>query len=150
MILEKVYDELLGMIEDLKKKVAGLSGGSVVTITPTLQSGEKLADYSIDGTDGAIYAPSVPEIKSKIFSVATAASQYVSPFTNYGGVDISEDVATVDQVVSMVVQSGTSTELAFCKYASGYLNVYSNTAKTFDIKVYYYEAAPTRTTKKKK
>ena len=45
------------MIEDLKKKVAGISGGSTVTITPTLQSGDKLADYSIDGTAGAIYAP---------------------------------------------------------------------------------------------
>lgn len=57
MILEKVYDELYGMIEDLKKKVAAISGGSVVTITPTLQSGEKLADYSIDGTEGSIYSP---------------------------------------------------------------------------------------------
>lgn len=150
MILEKVYDELIGMIEDLKKKVDSISGGSTVTIIPTLESGVKLADYSINDTEGTIYAPSVPELKSKIFSVTTSASQYVSPFTNYGGVDISEDVATVDQVVSMVVQSGTSTELAFCKYASGYLNVYSNTAKSFDIKVYYYEAAPTKTTKKKK
>ena len=57
MILEKVYDELYGMIEDLKKKVASISGGSTVTITPTLQSGQKLADYSIDGTAGSIYAP---------------------------------------------------------------------------------------------
>lgn len=58
MILEKVYDELIGMIEDLQKKVAGISGGSDVTITPTLESGVKLADYSIDEIEGAIYAPS--------------------------------------------------------------------------------------------
>lgn len=64
MILEKVYDELYGMIEDLKKKVG--KGGSVVTITSTLQSGEKLADYSIDGTAGAIYAPPVEEIYSTL------------------------------------------------------------------------------------
>lgn len=64
MILEKVYDELYGMIEDLKKKVASISGGSVVTITPTLESGEKLADYSIDGSEGAIYAPSNMEYYS--------------------------------------------------------------------------------------
>lgn len=57
MILEKVYDELYGMIEDLKKKVAGISGGSTVTITPALQSGTKVADYSIDGTEGSLYAP---------------------------------------------------------------------------------------------
>lgn len=55
MILEKVYDELYGMIEDLQKKIG--KGGSAVTITPTLQSGDKVADYSIDGTEGAIYAP---------------------------------------------------------------------------------------------
>ena len=64
MILEKVYDELYGMIEDLKKKVAGISGGSTVTITPTFESGEKLADFSIDGTDNAIYAPPVKEYYS--------------------------------------------------------------------------------------
>ena len=57
MILEKVYDELYGMIEDLQKKVASISGGSSITITPTLESGVKLADYSIDDTEGAIYAP---------------------------------------------------------------------------------------------
>lgn len=56
MKLEKVYDELYGMIEDLKKKI-GAGGGSNVSITPTLESGEKLADYTIDGDEGAIYAP---------------------------------------------------------------------------------------------
>jgi hypothetical protein len=65
MILEKVYDELYGMIEDLQKKV-GKGGGSTVTITPTLQSGEKLADYSIDGTAGAIYAPPVLDYYSNV------------------------------------------------------------------------------------
>lgn len=64
MTLEKVYDELIGMIEDLKKKVAGISGGSVVTITPTLESGEKVADFSVDGTEGAIFAPQVLHIYS--------------------------------------------------------------------------------------
>lgn len=56
MILEKVYDELLGMIEDLKKKIQAAEK-SDVTITPALQSGKKLADFEIDGTEGAIYAP---------------------------------------------------------------------------------------------
>ena len=67
MILEKVYDELIGMIEDLKKKVAGISGGSTVTITPTLESGVKLADYSIDGTDGEIYAPDIADRISNLY-----------------------------------------------------------------------------------
>ena len=57
MKLEKVYDELYGMIEDLKKKVAAMSGGDKVTITPTLESGEKIADYSIGSDEGTLYAP---------------------------------------------------------------------------------------------
>lgn len=36
----------------------GGGGGSDVSITPTLQSGTKIADYEIDGVSGALYAPS--------------------------------------------------------------------------------------------
>ena len=32
-------------------------GGSTVSITPTLLTGEKVADYSIDGVSGSLYAP---------------------------------------------------------------------------------------------
>ena len=41
----------------------GGSGGSEVTITPTLQSGTKIADYTIDETSGSLYAPT-PTISS--------------------------------------------------------------------------------------
>ena len=34
------------------------SGGSNVTITPSLSSGTKIADYEIDGVEGMLYAPS--------------------------------------------------------------------------------------------
>ena len=56
MKLEKVYDELYGMIEDLKKKIAAASG-SDVTITPALESGTKVADYTIGEDSGSLYAP---------------------------------------------------------------------------------------------
>lgn len=36
----------------------GGGGGSDVSITPTLQSGTKIADFEIDGVSGALYAPS--------------------------------------------------------------------------------------------
>lgn len=36
----------------------GGGGGSAVSITPTLQSGTKIADFEIDGVSGALYAPS--------------------------------------------------------------------------------------------
>jgi hypothetical protein len=35
----------------------GIGGGSDVSITPTLSTGTKIADYSIDGTSGELYAP---------------------------------------------------------------------------------------------
>lgn len=35
----------------------GGGGGSTVTITPTLATGTKIADYSIDGVNGELYAP---------------------------------------------------------------------------------------------
>lgn len=58
MSIEKVYDELYGMIEDLKKQIAAGSGTDV-TITPALEDGTKIADYAIDGTEGALYAPEI-------------------------------------------------------------------------------------------
>lgn len=36
----------------------GGGGGSTVTITPTLSSGTKIADYSINGVGGELFAPS--------------------------------------------------------------------------------------------
>ena len=64
MTIEKVYDELYGMIDDLKKQIAAGSG-SDVSITPALESGTKVADYEIDGEAGVLYAPTpaiVPEL----------------------------------------------------------------------------------------
>lgn len=50
--VEELLIELKEAIEQ-----GGGGGGSTVVITPTLQSGEKIADYSINGTPGALYAP---------------------------------------------------------------------------------------------
>lgn len=38
------------------------SGGSVVEINPTLTSGTKIADYSIDGNQGELYVPSIDNL----------------------------------------------------------------------------------------
>lgn len=54
---------LSGVIDEmLSGSVAGnisfeSSGGSNVTITPTLESGTKIADFTIDETSGELYAP---------------------------------------------------------------------------------------------
>lgn len=48
------YDEAIEHIEDYLEQGGG---GSEVEITPTLQSGTKIADYEIDGVPGELYAP---------------------------------------------------------------------------------------------
>lgn len=95
MILEKVYDELYGMIEDLKKKIG--AGGSQVTITPTLESGEKVAVFSIDGTEGTIYSPSE---KAGIYSATETV------VGKYGGQDLYRTV-----LVDETPLTGTSTSI---------------------------------------
>lgn len=48
----------------------GGGGGSTVTITPTLESGTKIADYSIDSTSGSLYAPTPEELPDTIVTKA--------------------------------------------------------------------------------
>lgn len=38
------------------------SGGTVVEITPTLNTGTKIADYSLDGVPGELYAPTIDNL----------------------------------------------------------------------------------------
>lgn len=52
----KILIRICEAINDLIESGGG--GGSSVTITPTLSSGTKIADYSIDGVSGSLYAPS--------------------------------------------------------------------------------------------
>ena len=48
----------------------GGGGGSKVTITPTLSSGEKIADFEIDGTQGELYAPTPEALPGTIVTKA--------------------------------------------------------------------------------
>ena len=75
MTIEKVYDELYGMIDDLKKQIA--AGGSDVTITPALESGTKVADYTIGSDEGVLYAPT-PPLETKLFYDIANKSESVS------------------------------------------------------------------------
>lgn len=62
LMYECLEDEVTGAWDATKwqRTTAGEhgGGGSDVSITPTLQSGTKIADYEIDGVSGALYAPS--------------------------------------------------------------------------------------------
>lgn len=48
----------------------GGGGGSEVTITPVLTEGEKIADYSINGESGSLYAPEAEALPSTIVTKA--------------------------------------------------------------------------------
>lgn len=52
----KILIRICEAINDLIDGGGG-GGGSTVSITPTLSTGTKIADYSIDGTGGSLYAP---------------------------------------------------------------------------------------------
>lgn len=54
-----------------------VGGGSEVTITPTYNSGTKIADYSIDGVPGKIYTPNTPEyidLSNKTWTLLTSTT----------------------------------------------------------------------------
>ena len=62
-----------------------LATKSTVTITPTLQSGTKVADYTINGTNGSLYAPT-----------ATGGTITNVTGSNSATVTVANDVANVD------------------------------------------------------
>lgn len=68
--LAKWISELQAQIDQVKRMAiaAAASGGDTVTITPALDSGTKIADYTIgEETSGSLYAPtptSIPNIFS--------------------------------------------------------------------------------------
>lgn len=51
----KILIRICAAINDLIDNGGG--GGSNVTITPTYDSGVKIADYEIDGVAGSLYVP---------------------------------------------------------------------------------------------
>ena len=79
----------------------GLSGGgSSVSITPSLSSGTKVADYEIDGVTDALYAPTPTEIEANPSDTATTDLEKIDiGGVVYGiptGVDDIADLSDVD------------------------------------------------------
>lgn len=64
----------------------GGGGGSIVTITPTLTEGEKIADFSIDGTSGELFAPSGSGEVRRIY-------QNISTYNQGDIITVSEDIS---------------------------------------------------------
>lgn len=63
----KILIRICEAINDLIDHGGGGGGGSTISITPTLSSGTKIADYEIDGVQGSLYAPSYDNFNNQQF-----------------------------------------------------------------------------------
>lgn len=86
----------------------GVGGGSTVSITPTYNSGTKIADYNIDGTEGAIYIPNNGYTETVLFSNNDTFNPSTILLTdslfNYDEIKISS-VRTFDGVPNSIINS---------------------------------------------
>ena len=57
LVVKDAFDATQWTIVSMSPLGGGSGGGSEVTITPTITTGTKIADYSIDGVDGELFAP---------------------------------------------------------------------------------------------
>ena len=64
----------------------GGGGGDEITITPVLSSGTKIADYTIDGTNGSLYAPSgnVTDVQIDSTSIVSGGVANIETMTGAG------------------------------------------------------------------
>lgn len=72
--LTKWIDELQGQIDQVKRIALAAGGGDTVTITPALESGTKVADYSIGSDSGSLFAPTIPSIPP-LFDIETTETE---------------------------------------------------------------------------
>lgn len=89
----------------------GGGGGSNVSITPTLQSGTKIADFEIDGVSGALYAPSGGGGGGGGSSQTIADvlwSGTATPSTTGTDITLSHAISDYDFIVFTVNQSGSA------------------------------------------
>ena len=76
----------------------GGGGGSDVSITPTYNQGTKIADYSIDGNEGAIYTPEIEITKYVSSGVKICEIEGVEIYCpSYGYIDTLGD-SNVEQI----------------------------------------------------
>lgn len=72
-------------------------GGSDVVITPTYNSGTKIADYSIDGSEGEIYIPESNHSETTLYT-----NDGVS---NPSTITLSDSISNYDQVYFTLVRT---------------------------------------------
>lgn len=94
----------------------GGGGGSEVTITPTLETGTKIADYTIDDTSGSLYAPDVES-----GSVVTITPNYnagfkVADYTIDGNAGVLYAPLTVNQGIAPLEVIGNQIRIDLSDY----------------------------------
>lgn len=98
---------LTGAINEINAKPSG--GGDTVTITPALQSGTKVADYSINGVAGSLYAPTGGSGATKIFE-QTYTSETVDNISTALYNVLNQHTASELINAKLVITHGTVTE----------------------------------------
>ena len=89
----------------------GGGGGSTVVITPTLSEGTKIADYSIDGTAGELYAPTgggAGYTRTELFKASDANAVWDG--TN--GITLSDGIENYDDIEIILGFTNASTDKA--------------------------------------
>lgn len=85
-----------------KDKVYGAGGsgggGSTVTITPTLATGTKIADFEIDGTPGELYAPQGGGGGGYTRTALFESSTGWGVWDQTNGVVLSDDIENYDEI----------------------------------------------------
>lgn len=98
-----------GTHTSLKEAIAA-AGGSTVTITPSLSSGTKVADYSIDGVSGSLYAPSGGGGSGSDGSLVIANND-MRPSSGYWGGGAGGSTAYLSTTVNWVENIGSTLTL---------------------------------------
>lgn len=95
----------------------GVGGGSTVEITPTYNSGTKIADYSIDGEEGEIYIPNYPQYTESVlytysgntrqtaFNLSDSMTNYDALIFTFGWVYAATNFETVDVVPTSKIEN---------------------------------------------
>lgn len=103
---------------------SGGGGGSTVTITPTLSTGTKIADFEIDGTAGELYAPQGGGgggyTRTELFKSSTNLAVW-----DASGITLSDDIENYDEIEFVLAfASGTDMSKRTNKFGAKWFTDY--------------------------
>ena len=117
-----------------------VGGGSDVTITPTLESGTKIADFSIDDVNGVLYAPSQQSLTAQLplsisdSMISIDLSDYMTESEIYTFFPTTSYVNNMFQSMSRDLQENYQKKLTASSGIT--IDVSNNISTSFDISDY--------------